>query len=170
MPDVKELAGTGRGAVGKTAVVGVKDRTTKQVRAQVAEHTDKLTLQRFVTEHTRPGATVYSDEASVYEGILFPHETVKHSASEYVRGMVHTNGMESFWGMLKRAYMGTYHKLSPKHLNRYVQEFAGKHNLRDSDTVEQMVAVAGGLVGRRLLYRDLVKDNGLPSGARGNLT
>ena len=164
----KELADTGRGAVGKTAVVGVKDRATRQVRAKVVESTDKPTLQRFVTEHTRPGATVYSDEAAVYEGLLFPHETVKHSASEYVRGMVHTNGMESFWGMLKRAYMGTYHKLSPKHLNRYVQEFAGKHNLRDADTLAQMTTVAASLIGRRLLYRDLVKDNGLPSGARGS--
>ena len=86
--------------------------------------TDKPTLQRY--EHTCPGATVYTDEAAVYDGMHFHHETVKHSASEYVRGMVHTNGMESFWGMLKRAYMGTYHK-RPKHLNRYVQEFAGKH-------------------------------------------
>ena len=121
----KELVDTGRGAVGKTAVVGVKDRATKQVRARVVERTDKPTLQRY--EHTCPGATVYTDEAAVYEGMHFHHETVKHSASEYVRGMVHTNGMESFWGMLKRAYMGTYHKLNPKHLNRYVQEFAGKH-------------------------------------------
>ena len=163
----KALAGTGRGAVGKTAIVGIKDRPTKQVRAQVVEATDKPTLQGFVVEHATPGTTVYSDEASAYEGLPFPHEAVKHSVSEYVRGIAHTNGMENFWSMLKRAYHGTYHKISPKHLNRYVQEFAGKHNIRDSDTIAQMTAVATALVGRRLLYRDLIAPNGLPSGARG---
>ena len=65
----KELAGTGRGAVGKTAAVGAKDRATKQVRAQVVESTDKPTLQGFVVENTVPGATVYTDEASAYEGL-----------------------------------------------------------------------------------------------------
>jgi len=163
----KALADTGRGTVGKTAIVGIKDRPSKQVRAQVVERTDKPTLQGFVIEHAAPGATVYSDEASAYEGLPFPHEAVKHSVSEYVRGMAHTNGMENFWSMLKRAYMGTYHKISPKHLNRYVQEFAGKHNIRDSDTIAQMTAVATALIGRRLLYRDLIAPNGLPSGARG---
>ena len=80
--------------------------------------------------------------------------------------MAHTNGMESFWSMLKRAHMGTFHKLSPKHLNRYVQEFAGKHNLRELDTIAQMVEVAAGFIGKQLLYRDLIADNGLNSGAR----
>ena len=164
----KELAGTGRGAVGKVAVVGVKDRETKQVRAKVVENTDKPTLQGFVVEHTAPGATVYTDEASAYEGLPFTHETVKHSVSEYVRDMAHTNGMESFWAMLKRAHVGTFHKLSPKHLDRYVREFAGKHNIRDKDTIDQMHHVVAGLVGRRLMYRDLVADNGLPSGARSS--
>ena len=99
----------------------------------------------------------------------FEHESVKHVA-EYVRGMAHTNGMESFWSMLKRAHVGTYHKLSPKHLNRYVQEFAGKHNIRDSNTLAQMVMIAAGLIGRRLMYADLIADNGLDSGARsGNV-
>ena len=79
-------------------------------------------------------------------------------------GMAHTNGMESFWSMLKRAHMGTFHKLSPKHLNRYVQEFACKHNMRDSGTLAQMRDTAALLIGRNLLYRDLIADNGLPSG------
>ena len=96
----------------------------------------------------------------------FKHETVKHSVSEYVRGKAHTNGVESFWSMLKRAHEGTFHKISPKHLNRYVQEFAGKHNIRDADTLARMTVLAAGLVGKRLMYRDLVADNGLASGAR----
>ena len=164
----KQLAdeGAGRGAVGKTAVVGIKDRATNRVSARVVTDTTKPTLQGFVVDHTAPGATVYSDEAAAYEGMPFLHEAVKHSVAEYVRGMAHTNGVESFWSMLKRAQMGTFHKMSPKHLNRYVQEFAGKHNVRDEDTMAQMVSVAAGLVGRRLMYRQLISDNGLSSGAR----
>ena len=158
--------GAGRGAVGKVAVVGVKDRETKQVRAKVVERTDAATLQGFVTDHAAPDATVYTDEAAAYEGLPNPHEAVKHSVSEYVRGMAHTNGAESFWSMLKRAHMGTFHKLSPKHLNRYVQEFAGKQNMRESGTLSQMRDTVARLVGRNLLYRDLVAPNGLSSGAR----
>ena len=70
--------------------------------------------------------------------------------------------------MLKRAHKGTFHKISPKHLDRYVQEFAGKHNIRDMNTAAQMAAVAAALIGKRLMYRELVADNGLPSGARSS--
>ena len=162
----KELAGTGRGAVGKTAVVGAKDRDTNKVVAQVVEATDSVTLHDFVADTAEPGAVVYTDDAAAYEGIPNPHESVKHSVNEYVRGMAHTNGIESFWSMLKRAHKGTFHKISPKHLDRYVQEFAGKHNVRESGTLAQMRDTVAGLVGRNLLYRDLIADNGLSSGAR----
>ena len=162
----KELEGTGRGAVGKTAIAGLKDRKTKNVRAKVVESTDKTTLQGFVVENTAPNATVYTDEASAYEGPPMPHESVKHSVSEYVRGQVHTNGMESFWSMLKRGYIGTYHKMSSKHLDRYVTEFAGRQNFRESDTIDQMGCVAKGLLGKRLQYDELIAPNGLDSGAR----
>ena len=134
----KELADTGRGAVGKTAVVGMKDRDSNKVTARVVEDTDAPTLQGFVGDHAAEGATVYTDDHGGYQGMPFDHETVKHSVAEYVRDMVHTNGIESFWSMLKRAHKGTFHKISPKHLNRYVQEFAGKHNIRESDTLVQM--------------------------------
>jgi len=164
----RELAeqGAGRGTAGKVAVVGIKDRETKQVRAQVVESTDRDTLQGFVIEHTAPGATVYTDEAKAYEGLPFEHETVKHSVSEYVRGMAHTNGAESFWSMLKRAHMGTYHKISPKHLDRYVQEFAGRQNMREQDTIDQLATVAAKTVGKSLSYEKLIAPNGLSSRAR----
>ena len=136
------------------------------MRARVVTDTTKPPLQSFVTAHAAPDTIVYSDEAAACEGLPNPHEAVKHSVSEYVRGMAHTNGIESFWPTLKRAHQGTFHKISPKHLDRYVQEFAGKHNVRDQDTIAQMVTVAAGLVGRRLMYRQLVADNGLSSGAR----
>ena len=94
----------------------------------------------------------------------FDHESVKHSVSEYVRDMAHTNGIESFWSMLKRAHKGTFLKLSPKHLQRYVSEFAGKHNIQESDTLAQMRNTVAGMVGRNLLYRELVAENGLSNG------
>ena len=152
----KEL--TGRGAVGKTAVVGMKDRDSNQVRAQVVQHTDSETLQGFVFEHADAFATVYTDDARAYQGLPYRHESVKHSVGEYVRGQVHTNGVESFWSLLKRAHKGTFHKLSEKHLHRYVGEFAGRHNVRESDTLDQMRNVVAGLVGKRLMYRALIGD------------
>ena len=161
----KELAGTGRGAVGKTAVVGMKDRDSNMVTARVVDETDAHTLQGFVGDHAAEGATVYTDDHGGYQGMPFEHETVKHSVGEYVSWMAHTNGIESFWSMLKRAHKGTFHKLSPKHLQRYVSEFAGKHNVRDSDTLVQMRDTVARLVGRNLLYRDLIADNGLSSGS-----
>lgn len=157
---------TGRGAVGKTAVVGAKDRATKQVAAKVVERTDKANIHSFVADRVSPDAMVYSDDALVYETLPNPHEVVNHSALEYVRGDVHTNGAESFWSMLKRAHKGTFHKMSPKHLNRYVQEFAGKHNLRDLDTLDIMGAVVLGMDGKSLKYDELIAPNGLDSGAR----
>ena len=74
---------------------------------------------------------------------------------EYVDGMAHTNGIESFWSMLKRGYHGTYHRMSAKHLGRYVNEFSGRHNQRTADTKDQMSAIVTGAVGRRLMYKDL---------------
>ena len=116
----KEL--DGRGAVGKTAIVGAKDRATNRVAAKVVESVDKETLQGFVKDCADVQATVYTDDANAYDSLSFNHETVKHSLSEYVRGDVHTNGIESLWSMLKRAHKGTFHKLSPKHLDRTCRE------------------------------------------------
>ncbi len=151
----RELAGTGRGGAGKAAVVGVKDRATKKVRAKVVQNTDGKTLQGFVTANAATDAKVYTDEATAYSGLPRDHETVKHSVSEYVRDMAHTNGIESFWSMLKRGYIGTYHHMSEKHLQRYVNEFAGRQGMRELDTLAQMQTVAAGLIGRRLMLRDL---------------
>ena len=155
----RELADTGRGSVGKTAVVGARDRDTKEVAAKVVEDTTKETLQGFVHERIRPDAKVYTDSSSPYVS-LGNHESVKHSAMEFVRGDVHTNGVESLWSMLKRGHMGTYHKMSVKHLHRYINEFAGRQNVRDMDTLAQMSALAQGMDGKVLHYRDLIADNG----------
>ena len=162
----KKKLRAGRGGVGKSVIVGAKDRATNEVRAEVVENTDAKTLQGFVADHAAPGATVYTDEAAAYKGMPFKHESVRHSTGEYVKEMAHTNGMESFWATLKRAHKGVYHKISPKHLDRYVQQFAGKHNAREADTIRQMRDVVAGMVGKRLMYRDLIADNGLSAGAR----
>ena len=155
----------GRGPVGKTAVVGAKDRKTNRVSAAVVKNVDQPTLQGFVAENVEPGAKVYTDDHGGYVG-LPNHETVRHSVKEYVNGQAHTNGIESFWSMLKRGYHGVYHKMSPKHLGRYVDEFAGRHNIRELDTIEQMSCFVEKMVGKRLTYAVLVANNGLPSGAR----
>ena len=145
----------GRGAVGKTAVVGIKDRPTNRMMARVLPDTTKETIARFIMEHVALGATSYTDENPVY--LWLPnHESVKHSVYEWVRDQAHTNGVESFWSMLKRGYMGTFHKISKKHLNRYVTEFVRRHNIREEDTIKQMQGVVAGLVGKRLMYDDLI--------------
>ncbi len=154
----KKKLRAGRGTVGKAVVVGAKDRATNTVSAAVVDGTDAKTLQRFVGERAAKGATVYTDDHKGYRGMPFEHETVKHSISEYVDGMVHTNGIESFWSLLKRGYHGTYHHMSAKHLNRYVNEFSGRHNDRPSGTIDQMSHIVHGMNGKRLKYRDLVAD------------
>ena len=144
----------GRGPVGKVAVAGVKDRATGRVSAAVVERTDGATLKPFVLSRVAQEADIYTDEHGAYDG-LPNHATVAHSVGEYVSGKAHTNGIESFWSMLKRGYYGTYHRMSPKHLSRYVAEFAGRHNVRSLDTIDQMGALAQGMVGKRLRYQDL---------------
>ncbi|MDE2818659.1 MAG: IS1595 family transposase [Chloroflexota bacterium] len=151
----KELAGTGRGAVGKAVVVGARDRATNRVSAGMARGTDMASLQGFIAARAADVAKVYTDEHSGYAGMRFDHEAVNHSAGEYVRGQAHTNGIESFWATLKRAHKGTFHHFSTKHLDRYVTEFSARHNVRDLDTTDQMSQLVSRMVGKRLRYQDL---------------
>ena len=152
----KKKLRAGRGGVGKAAIVGAKDRKTNKVKAKVVENTDAKTLQKFVADSAADGATVYTDDAKAYKGIPFDHESVRHSVGEYVRDMAHTNGIESFWATLKRAHKGIYHKISVKHLQRYIDELAGRHGVRELNTLEQMGSVVAGMVGKQLSYRELV--------------
>jgi transposase-like protein len=152
----KDKLNAGRGTAGKTPVVGIKDRETNQVKAQVVPSTNRPTLQAFVTENTTPETIVYTDEASAYSGLPREHVAVKHSVGEYVREQAHTNGLESFWSVLKRGFNGTFHHISPKHLHRYIGEFSGRHNDRPSDTIEQMTHMVQAMEGKRLRYADLI--------------
>ena len=144
----------GRAVDSKVPVAGMKDRATGAVSARVVRNVSGPELQGFVRERIADGAEVYTDAWRSYRG-LPNHTYVEHGVGEYVRGQAHTNGIESFWSMLKRGYMGTYHQMSAKHLGRYVAEFAGRHNIRERDTVDQLRAVARGMVGKRLRYSDL---------------
>ena len=138
-------------------MAGAKDRTTKKVRATVVPNTKKTTLQGFVEVHTKPGSRVYTDENQAYRGMKERHHKhTRHTLGEWVNGQAHTNGIESFWSMLKRGYHGSYHYMSPKHLDRYVTEFAGRHNVRERDTIDQMGVMAKAMDGKRLPYKDLV--------------
>ena len=142
----------------KVAVAGIRDRATNKVHAEPIPDIGTTTLRSFVHRHTAPGATVYTDGASSYEGMEFDHHSVAHSQREYVRGDVRTNGIESFRATFKRAYMGTFHHLSPKHLHRYVTEFAGRHNTRDLDTIDRMRGLVTRSLGKRLTYRELTAE------------
>ena len=149
----------GRGPVGKTAVVGVKDRATGRVAASPVADTSAVSLVPFVADRAAAGADVFTDEHRSYKPLAslgYCHAAVAHSVREYVRGPVHTNGIESLWSMFKRGYVGTYHQMSEAHLHRYVNEFCGRHNMRPLDTEAQMGSVAEGLVGKRLRYDELI--------------
>ena len=148
----------GRGATGKTVVIGVKERESKKVKAEVITNTKRPTLHGFIDENIETGSAVYTDDFRSYEKLDgYDHQSVKHSVGEYVNDQIHINGMESFWSMLKRAHKGTYHKMSKKHLNRYVSEFAGRHNIREQDTIVQMSMLSKGMTNKQLPYKELIK-------------
>ncbi len=148
---------SGRGTVGKTPVVGVKDRITNRVIAMPIANPDKRTLHNFIETYIEAGAQIYTDEALAYEGLPnHLHQAVKHSQGEYVNGMAHTNGIESIWAMFKRGIVGVYHHVSVKHLHRYSTEFAGRHSDRKSDTMTQIANLIGGMHGKRLRWADMV--------------
>ena len=116
----------------------------------------KEELHGFIREAVSPNAKVYTDDHRSYIGLPYDHESVNHSVGEYVRDQAHTNGVESFWALLKRGYYGTFHHISPNHLHRYVNEFANRHNLRDKDTEEMMQEMFASLIGKRLMYKELI--------------
>ena len=143
----------GRGAV------GMGDRATGQVSAEVLESTDARTLTNFVHERTIHETMVFTNEAPAYSRLKRPLLWVVHGVKEFVNGMIHKNGMESVWAALKRGYIGTHHHVSFKHLPRYVNEFTGPLNLRVLDTEDLMGTPVPSGVGRRLQIVDLIGPN-----------
>ena len=149
------------GPVGKAIVAGVRDRETGRVAAHVVPDTSARTLTKIVADHADPGATVFTDEARGYlplNSLGYEHQVVKHSTGQYVDGMAHTNGLESFWATMKRGYHGVYHQMSHEHLHRYVAEFQHRHNQRPMDTIEQMGRMVRGMDHKRLTYAQLIEN------------
>jgi transposase-like protein len=141
----------------KTAVVGIIENNGR-VRAEPISSLSKAYLQRFVRANAREGATVVTDAFRSYAGLsdAYTHKTVNHSVGEYVRDQAHTNGIESFWALLKRGHYGIFHSMSGKHLHRYVNEFAFRHNTKQAGTMGFIEATVGRMVGKRLTYKELI--------------
>ncbi len=155
----------GRGSVGKTAVHGILQRSGKddpsQVRAIVLAREDAETLVGEIRRAVKPGADVFTDEARTYSELYrtHAHAAVDH-ASVYVMDNVHTNGLENFWSLLKRALGGTYVAVAPFHLCRYVAEQVFRFNARKGNDWDRFRAVLSHIFGRRLTYRVLTGKDG----------
>jgi transposase-like protein len=156
----KLKGGTGKGHYlkNKAIVIGVIQRGGK-VRLQVIDRTDRKTLHRFIKDHTAPETeVVITDEWQAYRGIGdhdTKHKIVNHSAKEYVRGNIHTNGIENVWSLLKRSVTGTYHKLSIKHLDAYLDELEWRINNRENPYLfrDTLIKLIGS---KKLEYQELI--------------
>jgi transposase-like protein len=153
------LEGVGRA---KTPVVGMLDRELRKVRAQVVPNVKRETLQNQILDSIQPGSKVYTDGATQYDDLAtrnYIHETVNH-VEEYVRGQVHTQGIENFWSLLKRSLRGTYVAVEPFHLDRYIGEQVFRYNNRATkdnklDDRDRFVLAVSQIAGKRLTYKEL---------------
>ena len=150
----------GRGSVGKTAVMGMRERGGRTI-AKPIDAADTANIHTAIHTHVEAGSTLHTDEARAYSGLVglfFNHATVNHSAGEYVRDNVTTNSIESVWAVLKRGITGVYHQVSPKHLGRYVNEFTFRLNDGNvkRQTIDRLNSMIAACAGRRLTYRELI--------------
>ena len=149
----------GRGSVGKTAVLGMRERGGR-TKAMPIKSTSIEDIQTAIHANVEVGSTLFSDEATGYiglNGLFFRHESVNHSAKEYVNGMASTNGIESVWAVLKRGVNGVYHQISAKHLARYVDEFTFRLNEGDvkRHTLDRLDSFVTAVVGNHITYKEL---------------
>ena len=146
----------GRGIVGKHPVFGMHERS-KRIKAMPISSTEQSELHRIIVDNVNPGAILYTDEHRSYVGIKgFQHESVNHSGGEYVRGLVHTNGIESFWALLKRGYVGVFHHFSEKHLHRYLAEYSARWNMNGQSESQRFDCILESVSGCRLTYERLI--------------
>ncbi|MGI0133664.1 MAG: IS1595 family transposase [Candidatus Micrarchaeaceae archaeon] len=151
--DRREKRIPGTGSIGKIAVMGLLERHG-EVRAKVVMNIKQRTLQGYVREHVEPGSQLFTDALPSYDGLAahFVHNVIDH-AEEYVRGNIHTNGLENFWSLLKRGIKGTYGSIEPFHLFRYVDEQAFRFNNRkDMHDGERFDLAVRQIVGKRLTW------------------
>ena len=153
----------GTGGMGKAAVMGLLERHGPDghstVRAKMVANVRRRVLAPEVREHVAPGAEVYTDSLKSYQGLEadYIHKVIDH-AEQYAEGQVHTNGLENFWSLLKRATKGTYVSVEPFHLFRYLDEQGFRYNNREVTDAGRFAKVARSVVGKRLTYRSLIGD------------
>jgi len=150
----------GRGSVGKTPVLGMRERGGR-TRAMVVTSTDAGTIQNEIHGAVEAGSQLYTDEFGAYsdlDGLFFHHATCNHSAKEWVNGAAHTNSIESVWAVLKRGLHGVYHHASAKHLHRYVDEFAWRLNEGNViiHTLRRLDSFVDAVVGKRITYKEVI--------------
>jgi transposase-like protein len=149
----------GRGTVGKTAVIGMRERGGR-TKAKVIRKVDGMTLHANVHEHVEGGSEIHTDEHLGYQGLgyYYMHEVINHGAGEYSRQGVTTNGMESVWAVMKRGIHGAYHHASAKHIGRYVDEFTFR--LNDGNvkrhTMSRLESFIAATSGCRITYARLI--------------
>lgn len=158
------------GGAGKTAVFGLlergKDGKQSKVRARVIPEAWRNEAREIIREVVEPGSAIYSDEHGAYHTLGsegFQHAFVRH-AEYYVDGVVHTNGIENFWSLLKRGIKGTYVSIEPFHTFRYIDEQAFRFNEREGNDADRFKTVIGQIINKRLTYKDLTgKTEGSPT-------
>lgn len=127
----------------------------------MSQDVKRNSLHGFIHDSANEGATVVTDNFPAYRGLNihgYTHKVVNHSVGEYIRNNAHTNGIESFWALLKRGYHGVYHHMSPKHLNRYVNEFSFRHNTVNISTMDFIGMTIERMNNKRLTYKDLINE------------
>ena len=148
----------GRGAVGKQAIIGLRERGGR-IMAKPIEKASQIELEAVIGDTVETGATIHTDEHSGYSQLhtACQHETVRHSAKEFVNGMAHTNSIESVWALLKRGFNGVYHHWSVKHCHAYVNEFTFRLNEGNCkvDTQDRLDSLLTAMAGKRVTYQEL---------------
>lgn len=154
--DKREAKIKGTGGAGKAIVMGILERHG-EVRARVIPSASKEILTSEIRKHVEPGAEVFTDSLPAYKDLStdYIHEVVNH-AEEYVRGKVHTNSIENFWSLVKRALGGTYISVMPFHLFRYIDEQSFRFNYRKLNDQERFLIACASMDGRRLTYKKLI--------------
>jgi len=160
----KRKRGRGTGGVGKAIVMGLLERRSKvkasTVKMKHVPNARRGTVQYEVRQNVAAGSHVFTDALPSYNGLNqdYVHQAIDH-AKEYVRGNVHTNGLENFWCLLKRCFKGTYVSVEPFHLFRYLDEEVFRFNNREDNDGERFLKAIGGVAGRRLTYQQLTGGN-----------
>jgi len=149
-----------RGGIGKTTILGMREHGGR-TKAGPVHRTDRSYIQSLIHNNVEEGSTIHTDEFGSYQGLdglFYRHETINHSAGEYVRDGVTTNSIESVWAVMKRGLHGVYHHASPKHLARYVNEFTFR--LNDGDvkrhTMDRLASLITASIGPRITYKELI--------------